>query len=287
MTPLERTSWRVVRLLPPEERAARGEEVLGVLLDLSAGRQRPPVGEVLAVGALALRLRWNARARRLRGALPVLAAAMVIITATPAVGFLALLTRIEGTAFRAQASVAAALWLAAAVGWLLGHRRALYLWWPLIAFDLFVHVANAVRYHPPGDAWSLFAGLPELTAAAVLFVAVRRRTPAPRPRAGWLLVYAAAIGVWVTQADEYVYTGSAKVGFEVAGSVVALLVTLLALTGRRRFAAVVPTVVVLPLYALGLLPMFLLLAVLVVAAGVMITRRVHEEAVVPSTSLAT
>ena len=56
MSPLERRYRRLLRLLPATHRAARGEELLGLLLDLD----RPPTPsphEALNIIALAIRLR--------------------------------------------------------------------------------------------------------------------------------------------------------------------------------------------------------------------------------------
>ncbi|AVT29122.1 hypothetical protein C6361_06040 [Plantactinospora sp. BC1] len=57
MSPLERRYRRLLRLLPASHRAARGEELLGLLLDLDHGRQHPSRHETLNIIALAIRLR--------------------------------------------------------------------------------------------------------------------------------------------------------------------------------------------------------------------------------------
>ena len=41
MAPLERRYRRLLQLLPADHRAARGQELLGLLLDLDDGRSRP------------------------------------------------------------------------------------------------------------------------------------------------------------------------------------------------------------------------------------------------------
>ncbi|MCO6006629.1 hypothetical protein NE236_16715 [Actinoallomurus purpureus] len=54
-------SWyrRLLRAYPPAYRAAHGEEIVGTLLEISAGRRRPPVREAVGLigGGLATRLR--------------------------------------------------------------------------------------------------------------------------------------------------------------------------------------------------------------------------------------
>ncbi|HYU86119.1 MAG TPA: hypothetical protein VEK80_15070 [Kribbellaceae bacterium] len=60
MTPLERRYRRLMRLLPAQYRAARGEELVSLLLDLDSDRTRPRPAEVLSLVAFALRLRLAA-----------------------------------------------------------------------------------------------------------------------------------------------------------------------------------------------------------------------------------
>ncbi|GAA2603120.1 hypothetical protein GCM10010399_37470 [Dactylosporangium fulvum] len=54
---LERRYRRLLRLLPADHRAARGEELLGLLIDLDEGRTRPSLRQAVGVFGLALRLR--------------------------------------------------------------------------------------------------------------------------------------------------------------------------------------------------------------------------------------
>lgn len=56
MNRVERSYRRLIRLLPAEEREARGEEFLGLLLDLEGDRERPSAREVATLLALAARL---------------------------------------------------------------------------------------------------------------------------------------------------------------------------------------------------------------------------------------
>src|SRR5262249_4339740 len=57
MSPLEHRYRRLLRLLPEQHRAARGEELLGLLLDFDEGRSRPSTRQALGVLGLAIRLR--------------------------------------------------------------------------------------------------------------------------------------------------------------------------------------------------------------------------------------
>ncbi|MBM0274392.1 hypothetical protein [Micromonospora tarensis] len=57
MSPLERRYRRLLRLLPASHRNTRGEELLGLLLDLDHGRRHPSRHETLNIIALAIRLR--------------------------------------------------------------------------------------------------------------------------------------------------------------------------------------------------------------------------------------
>lgn len=59
MSYVERCYRRLIRLLPAEERAARGDELFGLLLDLESDRRLPSVREV--AGLLALTVRLHAR----------------------------------------------------------------------------------------------------------------------------------------------------------------------------------------------------------------------------------
>jgi hypothetical protein len=167
MDPLERRYRRLLRLLPADHRAARGEELLGLLLDLDAGRTRPSPRQAVGVVGLALRL-------RLPGAATLLLTAFLVASGT----------EIAGTAHRIGTGattvvlddrypiqdvtlallVPALLRLAVAVAWILGARRATLLAcaallaWSLavgglLRLDVVVFVglgaAAALRWWPP------------------------------------------------------------------------------------------------------------------------------------------
>ena len=71
-TALERRYRRLLWLLPPAQRRARGEELVGVLTDVDAGRSWPSPAEAWAVLLLALRL-------RAAGSRPVLVLALTVL----------------------------------------------------------------------------------------------------------------------------------------------------------------------------------------------------------------
>lgn len=140
MGPLERRYRRLLRLLPADHRAARGEELLGLLLDLDSGRTRPSLRQGVGVLGLALRL-------RLRGA------AFLLLTAA----LVAFSTEIVATAYRIGTGaisvsvdsrfpiqnvalallIPALLRLAVAVAWILGARRtALVVYAALLVYSL-------------------------------------------------------------------------------------------------------------------------------------------------------
>jgi hypothetical protein len=186
MGPLERRYRRLLRLLPAEHRARRGEELLGLLLDLDGQRDRPSVRQAAGVIGLALRL-------RLAGAVSLLLAAFLITIGTASTWFVFSLAAgnvvvSKGSLLRIVPFVVlpVAARLALAVAWLAGARRlALASAVGVLGGDLLA----------PGNTAAIVLDLPILVIVAV---AVFRRWPAPRPRwallaaiplatAGWLL----------------------------------------------------------------------------------------------------
>ncbi|SMD25421.1 hypothetical protein [Kibdelosporangium aridum] len=126
MGPLERRYRRLLRLLPADHRAARGEELLGLLLDLDPGRARPSLRQAVGVVGLASRL-------RLPGAASLLLTAFIVAVSTEAA---ATAYRISTGAITVSLGsqfpirnvalallIPALLRLAAAVAWILGSRR--------------------------------------------------------------------------------------------------------------------------------------------------------------------
>ncbi|GAA3265068.1 hypothetical protein Dvina_16325 [Dactylosporangium vinaceum] len=169
--PLERRYRRLLHLLPPDHRAARGEELLGLLLDLDEGRDRPSPRQALGVIGLGLRL-------RLPGAASLLMAALLIaFTAEPARD--AYLLSTGAIAFAPDAGSPLSIWtalvlaptlfrLSVTVAWLLGARRT----------------ALALFAAPPAISAVLFGGgvRPVDLLLLPLAAAVIWRWPAPRPR---------------------------------------------------------------------------------------------------------
>jgi hypothetical protein len=82
MTRLERRCRRLLWLLPPDDRATRGEELVGLMCDVSGDRSRPHPSEVLALAWLALRLRFRAT----RTGLVLLGTALLLAFATELLG---------------------------------------------------------------------------------------------------------------------------------------------------------------------------------------------------------
>jgi hypothetical protein len=267
VTPLERRCRRVVRLLPRGERAARGEEVLGVLMDLSAGRSRPPLAEVAAVAALSLNLRMRDRAHRFNA--PVLVAAMLLVAAPwTSAGLVRHLSVLEVLGVVASELVlllaVPGLWFVTAVAWLFGYRRtAVGLWVTLAAVAVADSVFVAVRFGP--DAAPLGLGNPTvpvvLTAAALVVAAARGVTEPPQP-GYWVWLH---VGVGVAS-----FVALASVGeFGAAPVAVAALAVAggLVVTGRGRSAGVVPGLAAVALTAAGLVPLWLGLVVATAAVG--------------------
>jgi len=167
MDPLERHYRRLLRLLPADHRAARGEELLGLLLDLDAGRTRPSPRQAVGVVGLALRLRLPDAATLLFTAFLVAFSTELADTAyrigTGAITIV-LDSRYPIQDVTLALLVPALLRVAVAVAWILGARRATLLAcaallaWALavdglLRLDLVLLVglaaAAALRWWPP------------------------------------------------------------------------------------------------------------------------------------------
>lgn len=282
---LEKRCRRVVGLLPRAERAARGDEVLGVLMDLSGGRSRPPWAEVAAVAAYSANLRMRDRGRRLAAGLPVLVAAMVLVMAPWAAAAGARLLPVSGADPRPPVlyvGVAAVLWYAATAGWFAGFARATAALWAVLAgLSMFQNVYALSTFGADRSVVSyvLNVTLPMLATAAALIVAARRRVAAPRPRRGWaplaVAVLAATVApVWASPLRQ------APVLVAVATAVV-VLAGLGCVSAGARAAAAATGVGAAVLAGVGLVPLWLGLVVVTAAAGTAFTTRQ------PSTSLVT
>ena len=250
MSPLEERYRRLLRLLPREHRAARGDELLGLLLDLDDGRSRPSARQVVGLIGLACRLRL--------AALPV-AGAMLFSAFLVAVGTMQLgqlidaytgavrPTDLPGLRHATPDLLAAALPpLGVAVAWILGARRT----------ALIIDTAGLAYF--AAQAKLGWLGFP-LLMFPVLAVAAHRRWTTPRPRSLWLasVVLAVlawkAIGVWGRHGVYYPILPS-YVGWIAAA---ALAVSAVIVT-RRRHWLVMATAAALAAGAGALLPVFAL-----------------------------
>jgi len=250
MSPLEERYRRLLRLLPREHRAARGDELLGLLLDLDDGRSRPSARQVVGLIGLACRLRL--------AALPV-AGAMLFSAFLVAVGTMQLGQLIDaytgavlpadlpGLRHATPDLLAAGLPpLGVAVAWILGARRA----------ALVIQAAGLAYF--AAQAKLGWLGFP-LLMFPVLAVAAHRRWTTPRPRSLWLasVVLAVlawkAIGVWGRHGVYYLVLPSYVTWIAaVALAVVAVVVT------RRRHWLVLATAAALAAGAGALAPAFAL-----------------------------
>jgi hypothetical protein len=287
MTPLEKRCRRVVGLLPRPERDARGEELVGVLMDLSAGRTRPPLAEVAAVTRLSLRLRLAYRANRFVVAAPVLVATLLMVMAPWPVGAVIRLlpTATTPTGRLVEFLAVIGLWLAGGTLWLLGLRRLATALWLVFAGAT---VIETVRNGYPEATWYLTTvTLPVALTSAALVVAVRRGVRGPQPRWAWLLLMLGTAGGWVATLT---LPESARVSpvTTVAATTVAVLAGVLAVTGRTRASGVVPAVVVAALTLAGWAPAWVGVVVLTFVVGTLISPRPEPaDQSTPSTSLAT
>jgi hypothetical protein len=287
MTLLEKRCRRVVALLPRSERDARGEEVLGVLMDLSAGRTRPPLAEVAAVARLSLRLRFAARANRFVAAAPALVASLVMVVSPwPVAALLRLLPNATTPTGRLAEFVALiGLWLAGGAVWLLGLRRTAVALWLVYAGAALIQAAQTGA---ASLVWELTTvTVPVVTAATTLVVAVRRGVAVPRPRWAWLLLMMGTAVGWAGTVTIPSTMAVSPVAMAPA-TAVAVLAGVLAVTGRTRAAAVLPAAVVAMLTLAGWAPAWVGVTVLTFVVGSLISRRpAPADQSTPSTSLVT
>jgi hypothetical protein len=142
MDALERRYRTLVRLLPADHRAARGEELLGLLLDLDDGRAWPSPRQAAGVVALAARLRLG------QGAALLAAGLLVALSTGIAVTWAGGIRRWADTDARAVwptllvALVPTLLALGAGAAW--GRRRGRLTAWLLAAEPLAAIVAMRV-----------------------------------------------------------------------------------------------------------------------------------------------
>ncbi|WP_433618632.1 hypothetical protein ACQP2P_21745 [Dactylosporangium sp. CA-139114] len=185
MSPLERRYRRLLRLLPADHRAARGEELLGLLLDLDEGRTRPSLRQSAGVLGLALRLRLGGPASLLLAAYLVAVSTWIATTAYDIGTGRAFVSVDRALPIHSVALVLlipAVLRLAIAVAWILSARRTML---GVVAALLLYQVAAG--------------GIAQVDALAVLAVGVATalRWPAPRPRAVLLAAIPVTMLLWV------------------------------------------------------------------------------------------
>ncbi|HEY3869224.1 MAG TPA: hypothetical protein VGM10_12770 [Actinocrinis sp.] len=206
MNPVERYYRRLVRLLPPEERAARGEELLGLLLDMEEGRARPSPQETAAL--LWLVARRNLRsARAARLGVSLLGVFLIVLATEPVATVIpTVLFRGAGPHFY-SGSVPPALFelvsLSAAIAWALGaYRTTLTLYTATAASSIW----TAYTIHAPsngtwihrytfGNPGEFVSYILSCIVVPVALAVVARRKPARGPVAVGLTCIAIAIAV--------------------------------------------------------------------------------------------
>jgi hypothetical protein len=201
---LERRYRRLLLLLPVDERRARGDELVGVLTDLDAGRSWPSRGEAWAVALLALRLR-GARSRTLL--VLVLTALLVAFGTQPAGNLIDAYTGAMLPADLAMArahlpiDLAVALVpLAAAVAWILGAVRVATGLHAVILLTFGIVIGGELMGTGPGSGldplWILQALSVPVLILVLLVAAWRLRWQPPRPRVMWLLLVPVCVAAW-------------------------------------------------------------------------------------------
>ncbi|MEU1590312.1 hypothetical protein [Micromonospora sp. NPDC005710] len=205
VSPLERRYRLLLRLLPAAHRTARGEELLGLLLDLDNGRRHPSRHETLHIIALAIRLRLTTPVTTT--ALTTGLTALLVAGGTEPAGHT--LDLFTGAVLATDMSTVVASWpqmvalgllpLAPLIAWLCGAPRtaltlqAMFLtvtvgW---LVLDLLNGAGLGIN---PGEY--LFAYAPPALALVLLAIAARERWTAPRPRLFWWALVPLGILAW-------------------------------------------------------------------------------------------
>ncbi|MCG5466878.1 hypothetical protein MED01_005923 [Micromonospora sp. MED01] len=205
MSPLERRYRRLLRLLPATHRSARGEELLGLLLDLDDGRRHPSWHETLNIVALAIRLRLTTPVTTT--ALTTGLTALLVAAGTQPAGHTVDL--FTGAVLATDMSAIIAGWpqlaalgllpLAPLIAWLCGATRtaltlqAIFLTVTVGWFVIDVLGGAGLGINP---GQQLFAYAPPTLTLALLAVAARERWAAPRPRPFWWALVPLGILAW-------------------------------------------------------------------------------------------
>lgn len=205
MSPLERRYRRLLRLLPATHRAARGEELLGLLLDLDHGRRRPSRHETLNIIALAIRLRLTTPVTT--AALTTGLSALLVAAGTQPAGhtldlFTGAVLATDMPAIIAswpQIAVLGLLPLAPLIAWLCGATRtaltlqAIFLTVTVGWFVIDVLSGAGMGMNP---SQQFFAYAPPVLTLVLLAIAALERWTAPRPRLFWWALVPLGILVW-------------------------------------------------------------------------------------------
>lgn len=205
MSTLERRYRRLLRLLPATHRAARGEELLGLLLDLDHGRRHPSRHETLNIIALAIRLRLTTPVTT--AALTTGLSALLVAAGTEPAGHT--LDLFTGAVLATDMPAIVASWpqiivlgllpLAPLIAWLCGATRTAL---TLQAIFLTVTVGWFVTDVLSGAGMGinlgqqLFTYAPPVLTLVLLAIAARERWTAPRPRLFWWALVPLGILAW-------------------------------------------------------------------------------------------
>ncbi|MBG6106164.1 hypothetical protein IW249_006578 [Micromonospora vinacea] len=204
--PLERRYRRLLRLLPATHRTTRGEELLGLLLDLDDGRRHPSRHETLHIIALAIRLRLTTPVTTT--ALTTGLTALLVAAGTQPAGHTVDL--FTGAVLAPDMSAVIASWpqlvalgllpLAPLIAWLCGATRtaltlqAMFLTATMgwLVIDVLSGASLGIN---PGQQLLAYAAPPVLTLA-LLAIAARERWAVPRPRLFWWALVPLGILAW-------------------------------------------------------------------------------------------
>jgi hypothetical protein len=185
MDNLERRYRRLLRLLPADHRAARGEELLGMLLDLDGTRTSPSLRQAAGVLGLAMRLRLaDSASMLLAGFLVAIGTAVSAAVYDLVSGNLTIIGSARWPII-VNMALPNLLRLATAAAWILGARRT------ALAASGAVLASVLVRTGF-GAATTV-----DLAVLAVLAVAVWSRWPTPRPRIATLATIPFAVLLWI------------------------------------------------------------------------------------------
>ncbi|MCX5064624.1 hypothetical protein OOJ91_01915 [Micromonospora lupini] len=205
MSPLERRYRRLLRLLPATHRDARGEELLGLLLDLDHGRRHPSRHETLHLIALAVRLRLTTPVTT--AALTTALSALLVAAGTQPAG--STLDLFTGAVLASDMPAVISGWpqtvalglvpLAPLIAWLCGATRtALTLQAILLTATVGWFVIDALSGAGMGiDPGQLvFAYAIPVLIFVLLVIAGRERWTAPRPRLFWWALVPLGVLAW-------------------------------------------------------------------------------------------